>query len=50
MILEEEAGKTKALPALKMMSIGAQQVRLLPGQEGFVFRMYGVPDELDKLN
>jgi len=44
------APETGALPSFKTMSTGAQQVRLLPGQEGFVFSMYGVPGELDKLS
>jgi acetyl esterase/lipase len=36
-------------PSFQKLAAGAQQVRLLPGQNGFVFNMYGAPGELDKV-
>ncbi len=38
-----------SFPGFQTLAAGAQQVRLLPGQSGFVFTLYGAPGELDKV-
>ena len=45
MIPEQDAQEARTFPSFKTMANGAQQVRLLPGQEGFIVSMYDVPGE-----
>ncbi len=42
-------GARVPLPDFRTLAEGPQQVRLLPGQHEFVFRMYGAPGDLETL-
>ncbi len=43
------AGEIPAFPSHAALAGGVHQVRLLPGQEGVVFSMYGAPGDPEKL-
>ncbi len=44
------AGQRDPFPRYRALAEGAQRVQLLPGQGHFVFTMYGVPGELERLH
>ncbi len=43
------AADPRGFPAYESLAHGPQQNHLLPGQSGFVFSMYGAPEDLDKI-
>jgi hypothetical protein len=47
--VQAQTRSNRAFPDYKTLAGGALQVRLLPGQHGFVFSMYGGPGELDQV-